>query len=386
MATSRWWHKEAPRAIAGATLLDLAVSALFVWDVFTGELGRELGVGQPSLAVVFSVGLAAFTAGVLVGGRAADLVAPRRLGLITAAGVVAGLLGCAAARSLAALVVTFGLLLGAAAGLGYATAIRVAGTASARRGLVLGIVVSAYAAGTIIIAPIATALLDAVGVTWTFVTLAAGIGVTALTGAWLVPSSAPEPSRQPEGHRGAVMRGTVPMLWLVFGLGSAPGLAAFANAGEIAGRPTAAALAIPLLSAGNFAGRLIAGPASDRIGRTPALHINTALLALTCAILATVELHPVTLIALLALGTQYGALSALVPAAVSDSTAQQDFGTNYGVVFTGWGIAGLTAPVAAAATAHHTGWNVPFLAFTGIALLTWIVVGKTGPRSGPTER
>ena len=54
------------RPIAGAVLLDLAVSPLFAWAVFTPRLSRELGVDQPALATVFSVGLAAFTVGVLV--------------------------------------------------------------------------------------------------------------------------------------------------------------------------------------------------------------------------------------------------------------------------------------------------------------------------------
>jgi MFS transporter, OFA family, oxalate/formate antiporter len=373
---ARWWRKEVPRAIAGAILLDLAVSALFVWDVFTGELSREFDVGQASLAVVFSVGLAAFTAGVLVGGRAADRYPPRRLGLITSAGVVAGLLGSAVARSLIELVVTFGLMLGASTGFGYATAIRVAGTVAHRRGLALGIVVSAYAAGTIILAPLANALLHAVGAPWTFMILAAGIGATALGGACRIPGSAPDHGPRLRHRRGKVIRGAVPILWLVFGLGSAPGLAAFANAGEIAGTPAATALAIPLLSAGNFAGRLIAGPISDRIGRTPALHTNAVLLAAACALLAAAEIPQLILIALLLLGIQYGALSALVPAALSDSTAKRDFGASFGAVFSGWGIAGLTAPVLAAAAAHHTGWNRPFLAFTGMALLTSIAISK----------
>ena len=89
------------RAIAGAVLLDLAVSPLFAWDVFTGSLGRDLGAGEALLAGVFSVGLLAFMLGVLAGGRAADSVSPRRLALITLGGTVLGLLGSAVASSVA---------------------------------------------------------------------------------------------------------------------------------------------------------------------------------------------------------------------------------------------------------------------------------------------
>ena len=65
------------RAIAGAVLLDLAVSPLFAWDVFTDSLRRDLGTDDTLLAGVFSVGLLTFMVGVLVGGRVADSVSPR---------------------------------------------------------------------------------------------------------------------------------------------------------------------------------------------------------------------------------------------------------------------------------------------------------------------
>jgi hypothetical protein len=48
------------RAIVGAVLLDLAVSPLFAWDVFTDSLRRDLGTDDTLLAGVFSVGLLTF--------------------------------------------------------------------------------------------------------------------------------------------------------------------------------------------------------------------------------------------------------------------------------------------------------------------------------------
>ena len=45
-------------------------------------------------------------------------------------------------------------------------------------------------------------------------------------------------------------------------------------------------------------------------------------------------------------GLAYGAVSALVPAATADRVGAAAFSTAYGVVFTGWGCAGLLAPLA----------------------------------------
>ncbi|GAA4763478.1 hypothetical protein [Actinomycetospora chibensis] len=64
------------RAVTGALLLDLAVSPLFAWDVFTDVLRWELGATDTALAGVFSVGLVAFMAAVVLGGRLADRAAP----------------------------------------------------------------------------------------------------------------------------------------------------------------------------------------------------------------------------------------------------------------------------------------------------------------------
>lgn len=369
----------ARRVVAGAVLLDLAVSPLFAWDVFTDSVRRDLGAGDTLLAGVFSVGLVAFMVGVLVGGRLADVVAPRRLSLVTLVGTVAGLLGCAAATSVLALVLAFGVVLGGSTGLGYATAVRVAGTVASRRGLALGLVVSAYALGTAVLAPVASALLGTVGRGWTFVLVAGVMGGVLAVAAVLVPGDAPDP--HPPGHRSGGRPGrAVAALWAAFGLGAAPALAAFAQAGALAGTSDAAASAVGALAVGNVAGRLVAGPLSDRVGRSAALHGNCAVLVVACLPLAMGARGPVALVALLLLGTQYGALSALVPAATADVVPRERFGRAYGLVFTGWGLAGLLAPVVAASGAAGVGYPGVYGYFLAVAVLSWVGVAAYSRR------
>jgi MFS family permease len=217
--------------------------------------------------------------------------------------------------------------------------------------------------------------LAALGRGGTFIVLAGALGVLLALAAALVPGDAPT-SRRPHdrGVRPSRPSGPIIALWLAFGLGSAPALAAFAQAGSLAGDVAAVTLAVVLLNLGNFAGRLIAGPLSDRIGRQAALHVNSALLVLACIPLALSAGGLPALAALLLLGTQYGALSTLTPAATSDVVPAERFGTTYGLVFTSWGIAGLVAPVAAAALAGVVGYGVVYLAFLGAAALSWASV------------
>jgi OFA family oxalate/formate antiporter-like MFS transporter len=281
------------------------------------------------------------------------------------------------------------VLLGGFTGLGYATAVRVAGTMQSGRGLALGLVVSAYAVGTAVLAPVAAALLTAVGRGWTFVLLAVAIGAVLAAAAVLVPSQAPEArTAQRSGSRARSRpSGRVVALWLVFGLGSAPALAAFAHAGRLAGTAGAVALAVTLLNVGNFVGRLAVGPLSDRVGRRAALHGNSALLLIACVPLAAGATGPVALVALFLLGTQYGALSTLTPAATSDVVPSERFGTTYGLIFTGWGLAGLVAPVAAAAVAGAVGFDGIYRIFLVIGALSWasvvIYARLAGDRDAP---
>lgn len=362
------------RAVAGAVLLDLAVSPLFVWDVLDDHLAREIGRSTSDLTVVYAVGLACFTLGVVLGGRLADRLAPRRLALATAAGVAAGLLGAAGAPDVTALTVTFGMVLGGATGAGYATAVRVAGSVAGRRGLVVSLVVSAYAAGAVVLGPVADLLLDRVGTVRTLTGLAVVLAGLVLLAGLLLPGTAP--SRVAARPRGSLrpVRGTVAVWWWVFALGSAPALVAFGLAGGLAGDVGLAAAAVMLLNGGNLAGRLVAGPARDRLGSTRSLHLTALALVGAVAALAVPAPTAVALAALLLLGGQYGAVSVLVPVAVSEVVPADRFGAAYGVVFTGWGAAGLLGPMLAAGLAEAVDVGAVAWALAVPAVGFWLVV------------
>jgi MFS family permease len=153
----------------------------------------------------------------------------------------------------------------------------------------------------------------------------------------------------------------------------------------LVGTPGTVALAVPLLNVGNLVGRLVAGPLSDVVGRSVSLHGNSALLALACLPLALGSPGPLALVALLLLGIQYGAWSALAPLATSSAVPDERFGTTYGLVFTGWGAAGLMAPVAAASLAATVRYGTVYRIFLVVGALSWACVATYGRlvRNGP---
>lgn len=353
-------------------LVDLAISALFVWDVFTPWLAREIGASRASLAVVFSVGVGLYTVGGLAGGWAADRWSSRVLVRMGAVGVLAGLAWCGFAGSLVALVVAFSLVMGVTTGMGYAVAVRVAVTASRRRGLALTIVVSSYAAATVVLAPLIQAALESYGRRWTFVALGVLLSVALAVASFLVPGTPPAPASS--GRFGLPWR-VVARWWVVFCLASVPGLIGFAHAGPLIGSPALAGLAVALLSFGNLAGRVVGGPLLDRIGAPLTLRLSCVLLALCSLALPLSGGGWLTYVALFGLGTQYGSLAAIVPAGVADRVPAGSFGFAYGLVFTGWGFGGLVAPIVAA----WVGLTPSFLACIALAVAVWLLADLKGP-------
>lgn len=364
---------EAPgrRAVVGALLLNLAVSPLFIWNVVSDPLAQELAVSPARASLVFSLGLAAFSVGVLLGGPLTDRVAPQSLALASAVGSVVGLALAAIAPSLGLVILGFGVIQGVAVGLGYATAVHVAGMVN--RGLVMALVVSAYGAGSAALAPLAHWLLGAYGRAPALLSIAALAGLLALAAAIMLPQRPPRAapatrhSPSPIANRRILVIG---LLWLTFGLGSAPGLAAFAFAGDFTGGTAAAAVAA--LSLGNFGGRLLAGWVADRLGVARGLHLFYLLLVAACLALMLDPHRWVSLAVLFAVGAQYGALSTLVPLATRAAVSPEIFGRVFGVVFSAWGVFGLGAP-AVVATLLAAG-SVPLAAggMLGCALLAWL--------------
>jgi MFS family permease len=328
---------------------NLAVGTLFAWSLVAGPAAAAVGMSDGSAAVVFASAIVVLAVVLLTLGPLQRRAGPRRL-LHAAAGLGGGgLLLAATAQHPLVLWVGVALLFGAANGLAYGVSLGLAARASpSRRGAATGLVVSAYAAGPVLLGVVAPPALDADG--WRVSLAVLAVIVTGLLAgaAWLVPAGSPEGDRP--GRPDPVPRRDVALLWVVFAGGTAPGLLLFAHAVPVARdlqlSLRAAGLAVSALAAGNLIGRLVAGAWSDRIGRLRAVAVALTTGAVAIVALALPMPHPVVLAGYLGTGLAYGAVSALVPAATADRVGAAAFPSTYGLVFTGWGCAGLLAPLA----------------------------------------
>jgi MFS family permease len=104
-------------------------------------------------------------------------------------------------------------------------------------------------------------------------------------------------------------------------------------------------LAVAIMAVGNAAGRIVAGVLSDRIGRSRTLFVMLASQALMMFAAVPIVSSGGTAPALLVLlatfiGFNYGTNLALFPSFAKDFWGLKNFGTNYGVLFSAWGIGG----------------------------------------------
>ncbi|WP_448625904.1 MFS transporter [Geodermatophilus sp. URMC 64] len=375
------------RPLLAGIAANLAAGTLFGWSLVAQDAAAGVGMSPGASAAVFATAIVVFSAVLLCVGPAQRRYGPRRVLSAAAATGGAGLLLAAAAGGPLALWSGVALLFGIANGLGYGVAVGLAArTPEGRRGTATGLVVAAYAAGPVLLGLVAPSALQGVGWRSYLVGLAVVVTVLLAVAAHYAPTDRIGPAG-PGARAARPPRGPVILLWLVFAGGTAPGLALFALAVPLAGErhlgPQTAALAVSALAAGNLLGRLAAGWASDRIGRLPALTVALATAAVGLGGLTGPTSPPVVLAGFLGTGLAYGAVSSLVPAATADRVGPDAFSAAYGRVFTGWGCAGLLAPLAGATVLRLAGqhpWLLWLIAAPLIpAALAVLVLARPGP-------
>jgi len=96
---------------------------------------------------------------------------------------------------------------------------------------------------------------------------------------------------------------------------------------------------------GNAGGRIVAGILSDRIGRSATLIIMLlfqSLLMFACIpVMGTAGASAFVLVMLATfIGFNYGTNLSLFPSFTKDLWGLKNFGINYGIVFTAWGVGG----------------------------------------------
>jgi MFS family permease len=401
--------------VVGAILIQLCLGAIYAWSVFTKQLTLPVvdggyGFSAKQAAWVFSAGLATFAVFTIIGGRLQKKHSPRPIaavgGLVLGLGyVLAGLLG----NSFAAQLVFIGIVGGAGIGLAYVVPIAVGVKwFPDKKGMIAGLAVAGFGFGATLWVKLAgswfggllntTALFGLPGVQSVFFIYGIVFAALVLLGS-IVMVNPPEGWKpagwEPPAVSSSAATGAVDltsgemlrtpqyfMLWLMF-IGSALaglmviycirlfGIDALQASGVASDYKTAgvmAGTAMAWYAILNGLGRIVWGTVSDKIGRKWALILMCILQGIIMLLFFTLGRSQIGLIiGACIIGFNFGGNFALFPAATADYFGNKNVGTNYGWVFTAYGVAGIAGPQVAgyfkdAAQGGEVGaWWMPFV-------------------------
>jgi OFA family oxalate/formate antiporter-like MFS transporter len=96
---------------------------------------------------------------------------------------------------------------------------------------------------------------------------------------------------------------------------------------------------------GNVSGRILSGWLSDVLGRLNTLRVVLAISTVAIPVLYWAGSHVFAVyVMVFIVYFCYGAQASVNPATVSDFWGNKHAGTNYGLIFTAWGVAGVIGP------------------------------------------
>jgi len=388
--------------------INLALGILYTWSIFKLEIKESILAGDgrfnwdmASLNDPFAVCCLMFTLAMLSAGRLQDKINPRLTAIFGGILTGAGLLVISQSNLLAAWILGFGVLTGLGLGFGYASATppAIKWFPSSKTGMIAGIVVAGFGLASVYIAPLANFLIAKYGLNNAMMIFGIAFTVVVCGLAMLLVNP-------PEGYKAQESKPTkvttlkpagvneeyAPseviktksfyQLWFMFFVGSGAGLIIIGSVAGMAKQSmgSLAWIVVALMAIGNAAGRVVAGILSDKIGRTHTLMIMMTFQGLVIASLIFIGQQQAFLLVLAAtlIGFNYGTNLSLFPSATKDYFGLKNFGANYGLVFSAWGVGGFIFPrvsqmiVASTGSSETSYIMAAFLLFlaTGMALMT----------------
>jgi MFS transporter, OFA family, oxalate/formate antiporter len=359
--TNRWGI-----AVAGV-LLQIALGAVYAWSVFRVPLAKQFGWSISEVTLTFTIsifvlGIAAFFGGLWLNRKGPRIVALTG-GFLYGTGVY---LASLSDHQLWWLYLTYGVIGGI--GLGFSYIVPVAVLVKwfpDRRGLITGIAVGGFGAGALVTAPVATRLIQSVGVLQTFaylgiafliLTVAAGYFMQNPPPGWTPKGWAPTASQASQRSSRDYTLGEALRiwqwwaLWLLLFLNTCAGISVISQEAPLfqeLARVTAvtAASMLGIVSIGNAFGRVFWAWASDSITRRATFAVMFLAQAALFWFLPSINSPAVLTIVAFVVLTCYGGGFGTMPAFAADYFGSSNVGPIYGLMLTAWGFASAFGPL-----------------------------------------
>lgn len=389
------------KVVFAGLCINLTIGVLYSWSVIKSALVQQMGWTSSEASLPYAVAIVVWAITQLFAGTVQDKIGPRKVVTLGAILTGLGLVLSSFVNSVSALIVTYGILVGSGIGFAYAsiTPPALKWFHASKKGMVTGIVVTGMGLASLYIAPITSMLLGNYGVSKTFFVLGLFVLIVAIPLAQLInnpPSEyiPPTPAKVPTVNkslsrdycwREMVKTKQFYLLWLMFAFSSSAGLLIIGNIATIAKIQADLVKGfyfVGLLALFNALGRPTAGFLSDKIGRVRMLMIVFIIQGINMAFFANYSTTLALSIGTALTGICYGSLLSLFPSLVSDYYGVKNFGGNYGVLYTAWGVSGTIGPIIAGVVFDLTGtYNLAYMISAGLLAVALGVALLTKPLS-----
>ena len=399
--TSRWkpWV-----VLCVSFLINLIIGILYIWSIISKSLVNDLGWTSKQASLPYTFVTITFVIAMAIFGKLQDTRGPRITATIASVLLGIGIILSGVFVSPVMLVVTFGIIGGA--GIGTANVATVPPAVKwfppAQKGMVTGVSVAGIGISAVVYSPLANALLNSFGISKTFIYIGIGALILMLVlsqfltnpPAGYVPQSDRPAKKQVQKAGPSAASTPVPdkslsdvlksssfyRLWIMLMFSSSAGLMIIAHAANIAKFQITwegGFYMVILLSVFNAAGRILGGLVSDKIGRINLMRIIFGLQAVNMLVFKFYSNIPLLAVGIAVAGLCYGAGFSVFPASVMDLFGMKNFGVNYGLIMTGWGLGGVIGPMMAAAVFDASKNYFMAYIIAGILLVVTLLISFT---------
>ncbi len=374
-------------------IIQLCAGVIYMWAVFKNPVSAYLEKSQSDIALVSSVMLASFVIGILFGGILQDKYGPKPIALLGSVIMSSGIFATSLITPNTAplIYLTYGVIGGLGVGIVYPCTITcVQKWFPERRGFATGAMVGAFGFSLVIFTPLATSLLEGMGVPGTFrifgitfmiVCVVSSLILTNPPAGFAVHGNAsnPEkkqytPSEMVRTKEFYLISGSLFLVLPAFFILN-PHLVTLATERGFTEYATMGVMITGLFSA---LGRLLITWLSDRTGRVAAMVLIAVITAVgVFALIVATGMMFLVCVAIISLA--FGGASGTYAAVTADHFGTENMGTNYGIVIMGFGASALLFPVVSNMISSPGDMTNAFLlaAATCIAALVLVLMLKT---------
>lgn len=348
-----------------ATSINFISGLIYMWSIISKSLIYDLGWTSKQASLPYTTFTIFFVISMVLFGKMQDTKGPRKVATYGCILMGTGLILSGIFTTPIMLILTMGIVAGAGVGILNVTTSPpvVKWFPPEQKGMVTGIVVAGAGLSSTMYSPIANYLINSVGINKTFIY----IGIAALFASIILAQILKNPESDYEVSESVKNKKTNQTkdydwnemlkskdfykLWIMLAFTSSAGLMIIGhitNIAKIQANWQTGFVLVILVSIFNTLGRILGGTLSDKIGRLNLIKIICIMQTLNMFLFHN-YLSKISLsVGVAIVGLCYGAAFPVFPSAITDLYGLKNFGINYGLVFTGWGLGGIIGPMIAA--------------------------------------